>query len=275
MDFLTLVSIVLGLWAIFAVLMAVAWGIEQRTGNAGWVDVSWTAAMGIVGLAGVILFAPDAVGTRELIVATMVAVWALRLAGYIAMRSTTVSDDPRYAKLRQQWGKSAGWYMFWFLQAQAAFSVPMLLSIVLAAWNPAEMLTGSDILAIFLFGVALTGSAIADAQLARFKKTAASCEVCDVGLWAWSRHPNYFFEWLIWLSFAVMAVNLAGAWNWGYLALLGPACMFWLLRYVSGVPPLEDHMVAKYGATYRAYQASTSVFFPFPPSRASRAAAAE
>jgi len=272
MDLLTLLPIVLGLWAVFAGLMAMAWVIEQRTGNAGWVDVSWTAAMGIVGVIGVFLFAPRDLGAREFLVVGMVAVWALRLAGHISWRSTTVSDDPRYVKLRRQWGKSASRNMFWFLQAQAAFSVPMLVAIILAAWNPATLLTGLDPLAIALFSIALVGSATADAQLARFKKTGSTGQVCDTGLWAWSRHPNYFFEWLIWVSFALLAVNLAGAWPWGYLAMLGPACMFWLLRYVSGVPPLEDHMVAKYGAAYRTYQSSTSVFFPLPPSRSSDAA---
>ena len=142
----------------------------------------------------------------------------------------------------------------------------MVLSIALAAWNPAALWTPMDALAIIVIASGLAGSAVADWQLAHFKRTVTRPgQVCDVGLWSWSRHPKYFFEWLIWLGFALFAIELSGSWSWGYLALAGPTCMYWLLRYVSGVPPLENHMLAKYGELYANYQRTTSTFFPIPP----------
>ena len=142
----------------------------------------------------------------------------------------------------------------------------MVLAIALAAWKPGTLWTIMDTLAAIVVAIGLAGSAVADWQLMRFKHTVTrSNQVCDVGLWSWSRHPNYFFEWLIWLGFALFAIDPGGSWAWGYVALAGPACMYWLLRYVSGVPPLENHMLAKYGGLYANYQRTTSTFFPLPP----------
>lgn len=267
MDALTLLVVATGIWLMLACAMAVAWGIEQRTGNSGWVDVVWTCAMGITGLtAAMAPFSDASLSNRQLLIALLIISWALRLAGHIARRTATISDDPRYAKLRHQWGPAAALNMFWLLQAQAALSVPMALAIALGAWNPAPLFTVTDWLAIIVFAVGLAGSAIADQQLTRFKKPGRSAgKVCNTGLWAWSRHPNYFFEWLVWVSMALFAVNVSQDWPWGYAALIGPICMYWLLRYVSGVPPLEDHMLIKYGNAYAGYQEATSVFFPMPP----------
>ena len=181
-----------------------------------------------------------------------------------------MSDDPRYAKLRLEWGAESSRKMFWLLQAQAALSVPMVVSIVLAAVNPAPLSSLVDWIALFVFCVGLAGSALADLQLTRFKQNNPSSLICSTGLWSWSRHPNYVFEWLVWVAFALFAFNVSGDWNWGYVALIGPTCMYWLLRHVSGVPPLEEHMLAKYGAVYVNYQTSTSVFFPLPPKQASQ-----
>jgi steroid 5-alpha reductase family enzyme len=271
MGFLTLLALILGLWLMLAVLMTVAWWIEQRTANSGWVDVMWTSAMGITGIAGATAHSFGDLSYRQLLIVAMVLVWALRLSGHIAGRTTTVSDDPRYAKLRLQWGTRAARNMFWLLQAQAALSMPMIMTILLGAWNPAPLFMATDWIAAILFCIGLGGSALADLQLTRFKKSyGSSGRLCDTGLWAWSRHPNYFFEWLVWVAFALFAINISDGWNWGYVALIGPACMYWLLRYVSGVPPLEEHMLAKYGAAYAHYQKSTSVFFPLPPSTPSR-----
>ncbi|MGI9476602.1 MAG: DUF1295 domain-containing protein [Hyphomicrobiaceae bacterium] len=267
MDVVTLLATAMGIWLSLAVLMAGAWWIEQRTGNSGWVDVVWTFAIGLTGLFGATVLVGDgAPSNRQLLVASLILVWALRLAGHIVRRTTSVSDDPRYRKLRDQWGDAASRNMFLLLQAQAMLSVPMVLTVVLAAGNPAELFTSLDGVAALVLCSGLAGSAVADWQLTRFKqKNPSTGRVCNTGLWSWSRHPNYFFEWLMWLGFALLAIDVSGGSLWGYLAFVGPICMFWLLRYVSGVPPLEEHMLAKYGSAYEAYQRETSVFLPFPP----------
>ncbi|MCK7474656.1 MAG: DUF1295 domain-containing protein [Rhodopseudomonas palustris] len=87
--------------------------------------------------------------------------------------------------------------------------------------------------------------------------------MCDRGLWRWSRHPNYFFEWFGWLAYPMIALSLSYPWGWA--TLLAPLFMYWILVHVTGVPPLEQQMLSSRGERYRAYQARTSVFFPWPP----------
>lgn len=268
MTSLALISALLGCWLVMAVFMAGAWGIQQRTGNSGWIDVVWTLALGTSGLIGAMAAFTSDVTNRQLMIAAIVLIWAFRLAGHIAFRTQHILDDPRYAKMQKDWGDKARVKMFGLLQAQALLSVPMLLSIILAAWNPQPLFTTMDFVALATFGIAISGSFISDRQLSAFKSRAnSSGKVCNIGLWSWSRHPNYFFETLLWLSIALFAIDLTGDYAWGFAALLGPLCMFWLLRYVSGVPPLEAHMVSKYGDAYRAYQKATSVFVPLPPAK--------
>jgi steroid 5-alpha reductase family enzyme len=89
--------------------------------------------------------------------------------------------------------------------------------------------------------------------------------ICDVGLWSWSRHPNYFFEWLGWLAYPVIAIDVGGGWPWGWVALSGAALMFYLLRFASGVPPTEAAMARSRGEAFTRYQARVSIFFPLPP----------
>ena len=115
---------------------------------------------------------------------------------------------------------------------------------------------------------AVAGEGIADRQLDAFKADPANHgRVCDVGLWSWSRHPNYFFEWLGWLAWPVMAIDLQGRYPLGWLALGAPLVMWLLLNFFSGVPPLEAHMLRSRGEAFRAYQRRTSAFFPLPPRR--------
>lgn len=97
------------------------------------------------------------------------------------------------------------------------------------------------------------------------KKPANKGHICDTGLWGWSRHPNHFFEWLGWLAYPRLAIDLSGTWPWGWLALSGPAFMYWLLVYVSGIPLLEQQMLQSRGDAFRSYRAQVSPFFPLPP----------
>lgn len=259
--------------SVLSAVMAMAWAVQQRTGNSGWVDTVWTFGLGALGVASALVPLGSDVTARQLLVAALVGVWSLRLGVHIATRTAGIQDDPRYAALTRDWGSDARRQMFWLLQKQAVVTIPLAMSIFLAARNPQPLAAG-DAVAAALLCLAIAGAALADRQLIACRKTAgARAGVCDVGLWAWSRHPNYFFEWLGWLAYPLMAIDLGGGYAWGWLALVGPVCMYWLLAHVSGVPPLEEHMLRKHGEAYRAYQARTSRFFPFPP-RTSRAGVA-
>jgi steroid 5-alpha reductase family enzyme len=255
--------------------MTLAWIYQKSVGNAGWVDVFWTAGMGLAGLALALAPIPGRSWPtdRQALISILVTFWALRLAIHLARRVAQGPEDVRYANFRTEWAPRFQLYLFGFLQIQAAAAIVLTLSVLLAARNPVSAIRPLDWLGAALLAVAIVGEAIADAQLARFKSVPANRgRVCDVGLWGWSRHPNYFFEWIGWLAYPVMAIDLSGRYSWGWMAFSAPAFMYWLLVHVSGIPPLEKQMLRSRGAAYKAYQAATHAFFPFPPRRASAGA---
>ena len=254
------------LWAALALIMSGAWVVQQRTRNNGFIDAVWTFGLGAIGLVSALVPLEGNGGPsgRQLLVALLIGAWSLRLGDHILRRSNARADDPRYAALLRQWGADAKRQMFILLQKQAIVTVPLALALFLAAHNPAPLFRLLDYAAIAVVLIGLVGESIADRQLAAWVRSKAKNEViCERGLWGWSRHPNYFFEWMFWLAIPLLAI--AGGYPWGWLALAAPLCIYWLLVYVSGIPPLEEHMVQKYGAAYRAYQARTSAFFPLPP----------
>lgn len=247
-----------------SILMAGAWVVQQRTGNSGWVDTIWTFSVGLVGAASALWpLSNGALNARQWLVAALVAIWSLRLGVHIAVRTAAIFDDPRYAAFAQEWGLNAPRRMFLFLQNQALGSIPLVFAIFVAAHFPNEMMRWRDYFAAFVLLVAIIGEAVADSQLKQFRGSPGHRgQVCDVGLWRWSRHPNYFFQWLGWLAYPVIAISPDYVWGWA--SLLAPAFMYWILVHVTGVPPLEAQMLRSRGERYRDYQSRTSAFFPLP-----------
>ena len=251
--------------ALMAAAMTTAWLVERRTGNSGWIDAIWTFGLGATGIVGALLPFGDGPLSRRLLVAALAAVWALRLGLHVASRTRGISDDPRYARLKRDWGADKDRQMFRFMMMQALASTPLAIGIVLAAHNPAPTLGFQDMLGVLVLALGVGGGAVADRQLRAFAANPANRgKVCDTGLWAWSRHPNYFFECVLWCAYPVIAIAAAG-YPLGFVALLAPLCITLLLTKISGIPPLEEHMVAKHGDGYRAYQRRTSALLPWPP----------
>jgi steroid 5-alpha reductase family enzyme len=202
---------------------------------------------------------------RQLVVAALAAGWSLRLGLHIGARSRGIADDPRYRDLNSQWGDDAPRQMFWFLQTQAWVGAVLAISIALAAHNPAPAPRVQDAIGVLLLLGAIIGETVADHQLRMFKaRTNDRKAICDKGLWSLSRHPNYFFEWLGWVSYPLIAIDLSGVNPYGLLTLAAPVIMYWVLVHVSGIPPLEAHMIQSRGDAFRAYQRRTRAFFPFP-----------
>jgi steroid 5-alpha reductase family enzyme len=247
-----------------AVLMLGAWMVQQRTRNSGWVDTIWTFSLGLVGAVGALWLMPgESLTVRQWLVASLIAIWSLRLGLHIAVRTTKITDDPRYAEYIRQWGDGAARGMFIFLQQQAAGTIPLVFAIFVAAHHPGPI-GAQDVIGAGVLLIAIAGEAIADWQLTRFRSQPRNKGlICDVGLWRWSRHPNYFFEWFGWLAYPIIAIG--PYYPVGWLALLGPAFMYWILVYVTGIPPLEDHLSRSRGDAFAAYRARTSKFFPLPP----------
>ncbi|MET0171847.1 MAG: DUF1295 domain-containing protein [Agrobacterium vaccinii] len=248
--------------AIFLSLaMAAAWAIQRKTGASGWIDTIWSFAIGLGGLVA-IGFA-DSTFERRVAAFLIIAVWSIRLGSHIGSRTKGGGEDPRYAKLVEEWGTNASRRLFQFLQIQALAGFILVLAIYVAASNSAPFPTILDIAGIVIALIALAGEAISDWQLAHFrKKPEARTEVCEEGLWRYSRHPNYFFEWLFWCAWPLLA--LTGPSPAGWAALLAPALMYWLLVHASGIPPLEEHMLRSRGEKFRSLQRRVNAFFPGP-----------
>ena len=263
MSFLQ-IQTVAGIAVALSLLMGLAWIVQQRTGNSGWVDTIWTYAVGLVGTVAALWPLTETLPVRQVLVGGMVLLWSARLGTHIARRAASGIDDPRYASYAQEWGVDAPRRMFTFLQSQALASVPLPFAVFLAAHAPRPALGLQDYAGAAIMLAAVAGEAIADEQLRRFKRHKPNAgQVCDVGLWRWSRHPNYFFEWLGWLAYPVIALSHGYAWGWA--TLIAPAIMYWILVHVTGIPPLEAQMLRSRGRRYRDYQARTSAFFPRPP----------
>jgi steroid 5-alpha reductase family enzyme len=187
------------------------------------------------------------------------------LGSHIVFRTLRGGDDPRYAALREEWGADAPRRLFWFLQIQAAVALLLALCVGLAARNPAPAFRPLDWLGFGVILAGLVGEGVADAQLRRFgAQHAGRSAVCDEGLWGFSRHPNYFFQWLGWLGYALLAIDLDAGYLLGWLALAAPIAMYALLVHVSGIPPLEAHMLHSRGKAFVAYQRRVSAFWPLP-----------
>ncbi len=256
-----------------ALAMTAAWGIALRTSQSGLIDATWSFAIGIAALLAV-LWPLDVADypPRRWLIAGFVAVWSARLGLYIFNRSLTHGDDPRYAALKAEWGDKATLQLFLFLQIQALAGWPLAAAAGLAAHAPFPYWRVQDGLAVAVFLIALAGEALADRQMAAYRADPKrKGGICDIGLWSWSRHPNYFFEWLVWVAYALAAIDFTGAYPLGWLSLVAPAVMYWLLAHVSGVPPLEAHLQRTRPAAFAAYKRRVSAFWPLPPRAAAGA----
>ncbi len=249
----------LGLVAL-SLVMFLAWRRQLQTRNAGVVDVLWTAGLGSLALLYVAL--SDGWLPRRMLVATLAGVWSARLTLHLARRVFGEDEDGRYAEFRRQKGADFDRWAFWFFQAQAVLAVLLSLAYLPGVVGDAAGWRVQDAAAVLLWLTSLVGEAVADHQLSRWRANPANRgRTCRTGLWRYSRHPNYFFEWIHWLAWPVLAIGLPGAWA----VWLAPAAMLFLVVKVTGIPPTEEQSLRSRGDDYRDYQRTTNAFFPGPP----------
>jgi steroid 5-alpha reductase family enzyme len=246
-------------WILAAIVMTALWIWQRRMRNAGIVDAGWTLLVG--SLAVFYAVTGDGEWARRSAIGWMMGSWSARLGVYILWdRVFGRPEDARYRTMRAQWGERADVEFFWFFQKQALAAAFFSLPALFASAGRAPMLSPLELGAAVLWIAGFAGETTADRQLLRFKKDPASRgRTCQAGLWRYSRHPNYFFEWVMWMAYALFA----SASPWGWIALACPAAMLYFLFNVTGIPPAEAQAVQSRGDEYREYQRTTSVFVPW------------
>ncbi|MEK6346799.1 MAG: DUF1295 domain-containing protein [Burkholderia sp.] len=247
--------------ATLIILFTAVWLWQLRSHNAGMIDPIWAFGLAVVALLAA-LTGTGAPSNRWL-VALGGGIWGMRLARHLWQRNYGHPEDVRYRQFREQWADKAASRFFWFFQLQAVVALVLAIAFFVPAWRPEPAAAPDAIAAIAIWLLAVAGEGLADRQLARFAANPANKgQVCRTGLWRYSRHPNYFFECLHWFAYAALAIRLP----WGWLTLIPPFAMAWLLMKISGIPLLEARLVHT-RAGYDDYMRTTSALIPWPPRR--------
>jgi steroid 5-alpha reductase family enzyme len=249
-------------WGASALLLGALYLRQRRTRNATLVDAGWAASVALSAILAATL-GPGTVAQRVLI-GTIGAAENLRIAWLVLRRARgTEGEDTRYRELRRRWRERGREQLTFaiFYQAQALLAAVLSTVFVLAVFAHGELgaLAWAGA-ALWLAAASL--ESLADAQLRRFKADPANKgKTMRYGLWRTSRHPNYFFQCLTWVAYAIVAL----AAPWGWLGFLSPALLIALVLFVTGIPPSEEQALRSRGEDYRRYQRETSPFIPWFP----------
>lgn len=247
---------------VIAVYMLAFWLASLPLRDVSIVDIGW--GLGFVVVAWVTFFASQASGPRAWLLLTLVTVWGLRLAGYLAWRNHGKGEDRRYVKMRDKRGDRFWWVSLltvFGLQGLVMWVVALPLVVGLASTVQSPTIDWWNWLGAIAWLVGLVFEAGGDAQLARFKSREDSeGEVLDTGLWRYTRHPNYFGDFLVWWGlWLVSLASLPEGWT-----IVSPLVMSALLMKFSGVTLTESDITDRRPA-YAAYKRQTNAFFPGPP----------
>ncbi|WP_017932302.1 DUF1295 domain-containing protein [Robiginitomaculum antarcticum] len=221
-----------------------------------------TGALTYLSMIAAALFMSGNFSARGVIASTMVAIWAIRLGAFLFRRVKKAGKDGRFDDLKTH---PVIFFQVWTLQGLwCVLTVACALAIITSGIDKPIGLVGYIGIAVWIIGCAI--EAIADHQKTRFKNDLKNeGDFINEGLWAWSRHPNYFGEITLWTGMAILAFPILSGWQ--YAVLISPVFIYLLLTRVSGIPMLERRGKQKWGddAEYQAYLANTNRLLPWPP----------
>jgi len=242
-------------------LFALLWVLHLCVRNASLADVGFCLAFGMIVLTCGFSSTGDL--SRRVLISGMGILYAVRLGYHLfSNRVWKKPEDPRYQKLRTILGgwESVGMFCYFQIQGPACLLFAGLLCWVMS--YPVDHFRWGDGFAVMIFLIAIIGEALADRQLEAFRQNPLNKgKTLQTGLWRYSRHPNYFFESLHWWAYVPLAVGLP----WAWASVFWPILMTVSLLWITGIPWAEAQALASRGDSYREYQRTTSVFFPWFP----------
>lgn len=252
---LTLAATATGI--LFVVFTGV-WLIQLKTKNAAIIDPVWSLSFPLL---AVVYFGFSQFTVAQQVLLVMVVIWGLRLGIHLLVRVLKEEhEDVRYAALRKEWGRNQNVFMLRFYYYQAILALVLSVPFALVMTQGHDGFSLFEIAGVSIWAIAVCGESLADAQLKSFKSDRKNKgKVCEKGLWYYSRHPNYFFEWLIWVSFFVFALG----YPLGFITVICPLLMLYFLLKVTGIPYTEIQSVRSKGQAYIEYQKTTSAFVPW------------
>jgi len=243
-------------------LACLVWWFAYRIQKTSIVDIFWS--LFILAAAGLYYACLQPQPRASLFYLSLVAFWAVRLSLHIYFRGCGQGEDARYQSLRIGWGAQEKKRMLIFFLQQGLAAWVFSLPFFILFSNPTGVFSAWEIIGVFIWLVAFNGESISDAQLLVFKKDPQnSGKVLRSGFWKYSRHPNYFFEWLNWIAYAWLSLPHQG----GSFAAICPMLMYYFLNKISGIPLAEKQALKSRSAEYVEYQRVTSAFFPWFPKK--------
>lgn len=219
-----------------------------------WLDVFWGSSFLFMVFFAILRDPSPSKG----LIGLMYLIWIIRLTTHLFVRIKKYGEDKRYIKLKKQWKVWYGINFFVLFQIEAILTILNSAPLFL---NYPSQINAIQYLSFIMFCLAIAGETISDAQLKKYVSENEKTEVCNIGFWKYSRHPNYFFEWMIWLSFAVFSLSSVEVWP----GIIPAIVMYFFLTKITGIPAAEESSLQSKGEKYMLYQKSTNAFFPWIP----------
>lgn len=242
--------------------MSFLWILHFILKNAAIVDVGWPICLFIFAI--IYVTQTPYVNVPETILLFVVGLWAIRLSSYLLVdRIWNKSEEGRYRHLREKWKTNVALKLFFFYHAQTVLNIFLSLPFLLIVMDPTpnEWILFIGAL-VALLGIA--GESVSDLQLRFFKLNPVNQgQVCRSGLWAYSRHPNYFFEFIYWCGIALMGQSAEN----GYISWIAPALILCTIFKITGIPATEAQALQSKGNAYKSYMRDVSKFVPLGPKR--------
>ena len=254
-----MMSLILKVLFVIIIYMTIWFFIALAKKRNDVADVAW--GPGFILTAFISLLMAGSFSDRALITTAMVFLWGIRLAVHIGNRHVGKPEDARYAQWRKEWGKTfllRTFLQVFMLQGVLLFLVAAPIIVINTA--PPSQISVLDILGICIWILGFTFETVSDWQLAQFFKIPSKKGgVMTTGLWRYSRHPNYFGEVTLWWGIYIIALSVPNGW----MSIIGPLTITFLILKVSGIPMLEEGF--RDNPDFQQYKERTSIFIPLPP----------